>query len=117
MEQQQPPPPVFPADIDVILRQAKTVEPTDAAFELEDGNNYWRELFAEYTRLGEEIKLREMRLKIIKAEALNAMGNATKMTQDGQLLATAKLVTKKPETKPRPGYTYRDFRIAAGALE
>jgi putative phage-type endonuclease len=116
VEQQQPPPPVFPADIDAVLRYTKGLDVSDDAVVLPEGDNYWRERLGEYVRVGAEIKEREALCKVIKAETLHKLGPATKLVQDGQVLATAKLVEKKAETKPRAGYTYRDLRIPAGAV-
>ena len=44
------------------------------------------------------------------------MGPATKLTQNGKVLVTAKMVQKKAEEKPRPATSYRDFKIAPGAM-
>jgi putative phage-type endonuclease len=116
VEQQQPPPPVFPTDIDAVLRYTKGLDVSDEAVILPEGDNYWRERLGEYVRVGAEIKEREALCKAIKAETLHKLGPATKLMQDGRVLATAKLITKKAETKPREGYVYRDLRIPAGAV-
>lgn len=116
IERNEPPPPIFPDDADAIIQQAKSIKTSTASVELPEGDNYFPEILAEYVRNNAEIKARSERCKTIKAEVLHKMGPATKLTQNGKVLATAKLCHKKAEEKPRAGYPYRDFRIPAGAV-
>ena len=103
MERGEPPPPVFPADTDIVLKMASRAADEGASVEIEEGDNYWPALIAEYVQNGVELREREARGKAIKAELLFKMGEATALKQNGRTLATAKLVNKKAEEKPRAG--------------
>ena len=116
VDRQQPPPPIFPADVDAVLRYAKSIKTTDQALELPEGDNYFPSLIAEYLQNSAEIKERKNRCETIKAEILHHMGPATALTQNGRVLARALMVHKRAEEKPRPAYSYRDFRIPTGAV-
>ena len=116
VERGEPPPPVFPADTDSVLKMASKAADEGASVEIEEGDNYFPALIAEYVQNGVELREREARGKAIKAELLHKLGEATTLKQNGRTLATAKLVTKKAEEKPRAGYSYRDLRIPPGAV-
>jgi hypothetical protein len=116
VELQQPPAPNFPADTDLVLQIAKGAD-TGETLELPDGDNYLPALLAEYVEKRSAVLEAEKRCKTIKAEVLHRMGPATTLTQSGRVLATAKTRHCKAEAKPRPAYSFRDFRIPVGALE
>jgi predicted phage-related endonuclease len=103
----EPPPPDFLADAELVRRLYPKAMP-DKTIDL-TGNNRLPWLASEDERLAAIAKDADDRRKAIKAELLHLMGDAEFAIVDGEIVASAKLVSKKPyQVKPTP---YRDVRF------
>ena len=72
-------------------------------------------MLEEHAEVAEQKRQAEKLDKALKAELVALMGDAEAALFNGEIVATAKIVNKKAEEKPRAAYSFRDIRFKRSA--
>ena len=113
VERREPPPPDFARDAELVLRMHRTVK-EGSTIDL-SGNNRLPLMLEEHAEVAEQKRTAEKLDKALKAELVSLMGDAEAALYNGEVVATAKIVQKKAEEKPRAAYSFRDIRFRRSA--
>ena len=109
VERKELPAPDFAVDAELVLGMHRTVK-EGSTIDL-SGNNRLPLMFEEYGESANKNARPKKQEKALKAELVSLMGEAEVALYNGEVVATAKIVQKKAEEKPRAAYSYRDVRF------
>ena len=109
VERKELPAPDFAVDAELVLGMHRTVK-EGSTIDL-SGRNRVPLMLEEHAEVAEQKRQAEKLDKALKAELVSLMGDAEVALFNGEIIATAKIVNKKAEDKPRAAYSYRDIKF------